>query len=134
MIALLIILAILFLVQRYLNNNFSYQKSKLEKGTIDQKIKAISFMSDRKNIDIIPILMENIDNQDRGHWDKDPKGGLITLSCVSTSELENLTGQKLGSTCYWNTKNETDENSIVQKWRDWYNNQYSKWLDGQTKK
>jgi len=109
----------------YLNHNVGYQLKKLENGNTSQKIKAISFLSDKKILSIIPILMDNIDNQNRAYWREDPKGGLTTISCVATVELGTLTGYKLGNTCY---ETDASELEIKQKWPNWYKNKYPQWL------
>lgn len=71
---------LLFSVIFYFANNVNYQLKRLKEGNANQKIKAISFLSDKRILSIIPILIENIDNQNRAHWRKDPKGGLTGMT------------------------------------------------------
>jgi len=86
LIIILILVLMLMLVgallwQHYLDNNVDYQLKMLQSPNAETKIKAISFLSDKKIISIIPSLINNIDNQDRGNWGKDPKGGDFYFMC-----------------------------------------------------
>jgi hypothetical protein len=117
----------LLIRQNYLNNNIDYQLKQLKEGNTSEKIKAISFLSDKKVISIIPTLIDNIDNQDRAYWSNDPKGGLISVSCIVSIEMENLTGNNFGRICYYDDKSD-DPGVVKKKWQDWYKNEYPEWL------
>jgi hypothetical protein len=130
-ITILCLLIILLATQHYLNNNLEYQMNKLRSGTTEQKIIAISYMGDHKILEAIPLLLNNINNENSYFWDKDPKGGRSSISCVSTFELQSLINKNLGSTCYWDIKTRDEENIIKKKWRDWYQNEYPSWLKEQ---
>ena len=123
----IILIVILYNIYIYVrNNSVDYQMDKLQNGNTEEKIRAISYLSDNKITDVVPLLIENIDNENRGFWAKDPKGGLETISCVATFELQSLTSNNLGSTCYWDTETDNDKVAIIKKWKEWYNNNYTK--------
>lgn len=128
----IVIIWIIIAWNHYLDNNIKYQFDILSSWTTEEKMEAMGFLSDKKQLSVIPILMENIDNNDRWHWSGDPKWGNVTLSCVASVLLEILIKNNLGDTCYYN-KNITKE-QIIQKWRDWYKNEYPAWLEEQKMK
>jgi hypothetical protein len=133
---ILLLLVIGFLIRKYyLDNNIDYQVKMLKYGDTENKIKAISFLSNKKMFSIIPILIENIDNQNMAKWtDMDPKGGLVSVSCVITVELEYLTKNDLGRICYYDDVDSyKGDKVVIQKWKDWYKNEYLSWLKEQEK-
>lgn len=126
------IIWIIITYNHYLNNNIKYRFHLLSTWTTEEKMEAMGYLADKGELSVVPILIENIDNWDRWSWSGEPKGGNITLSCVSTVLLQILIKNQIGNTCYYN-KDITNE-QIIQNWRNWYKNEYPAWLAEQNKK
>ena len=118
----------------YKRNDIDYQLAMLDQWTTNQRIEAMSSLSDKNKISIIPTLIQNIDNEESASWRKDPKWWRKSLSCVATFELEYLTHASFGTTCNYEEDYWKDSEKIIQKWRDWYKNEYPAWLEEQNKK
>lgn len=116
-------------VWNYLNrNNVDYQWKLLNEWTTEQRINAINFLVEKRRISIVPHLIENIDNTDFSTYKDSPKMP-ETLSCISTSSLQEITEKWYGHTCNSDgSKSKEMIEKIIQVWRDWYVNEYPKWL------
>lgn len=143
LVAMSIVLAFVFFIGlfsiflhiwNYMNrNNIDYQWKLLNTWTTKQKIHAIELLAEKWKISIIPYLIENIDNTDYGTYQDSPKIP-ETLSCISTFYLQKITWRSYGYTCNSDGSKATKEiQEIIQRWRDWYQNEYPAWLAEQSK-
>lgn len=130
LVVLLLILAMTQVIRWRQDNNPDYQLTKLKSGTTLQKVNAMEFVANKGINSAIPLLVQYIDSDDyamRGDaaW---------SLSCVSTKSLGTLTKLDFGETCNSDKlKSDTDISTIKKLWKDWYTNEYSKWIETQAK-
>lgn len=111
-------------IQYYLNHNVDYQLKKLQNGSLEQKLWAADFLGQKKIIAAIPLLMSKINDVDGATYkNKSPE----TLSCVATFSLEKIIDKKIGDTCCY-YECEEKNGIIINKWQDWYKNEYPQWL------
>lgn len=124
--ALALFIISIFVRHNYLQNNVDYQMNKLERGTTEEKGEAIEFIGKNKAYDKIPAIMEYIDSYESYlYLGKDS----TPLTCDVTLALEELTGLQYGNTCDSdNSKTEEEEAKTIKTWKDWYVNNYQKWL------
>lgn len=108
---------------------------RLRNGTNEEKLGAIAFIGKHGVKDAVPLLVENVDNENRGMTAVYvPKGGYASISCAATTELEFITGlfnQNFdeGNTCgNRDPKGVRDIGKIKTFWKDWYKNDYQNWL------
>ena len=128
---LLLIIAALLIRQNYLISNIDYQLEKLASGTTEQKLLAADILGEKKVLTAIPLLVKNIDNMNSSTYSNSHKAP-ESVSCSSTFALENITSIKLGNTCNINGNLSELEIGKVQKaWKNWYEDEYPKWLDQQ---
>lgn len=101
----------------------------LENGNLKEKMIAADFMGQSKNSLAIPILIKYIDAQEDlyPYKNKSPE----SLSCVITVSLSEITSRDIWNTCCYYAACQWDNKIIVQKWKDWYANEYPKWLEQQ---
>lgn len=123
----------LIISKMYLRNNIDYQLDNLVNGNIEQKLIASDILGEKKAILAIPFLIENIDNMNSSTYINSHKAP-ETLSCSATFALENITEIKLGNTCNIDGKlNEIEIKTVMKAWHNWYDTEYPKWLETQSK-
>lgn len=109
-------------------NNVEYQISQLESSKLDDRMRAIDWLGNRKILDIIPFLVRNIDiGEFSAYKNKSPE----SVSCVSTLALTKITNKNIWYTCCYAEECKKDNMEIIQKWKDWYSNEYPAWLEQQ---
>ncbi len=130
MFSCLAVLLYIFLQIREENNSVTNNLNALHLGNTRQKIIATYFFAENKNVLAIPGLMENIDNFDTYAYKNKSHE---SLSCVSTLALGNIVSEKIGHTCCYSEECKEQNLRVIQRWRDWYQSEYTAWLAEQSK-
>lgn len=101
----------------------------LENGNLREKMIAADFMGQSKNVLTIPLLIKYIDVHEDlyPYRNKSPE----SLSCVITVSLAEITLKDIGDTCCYYDDCAEKNKEVIQKWKDWYKNEYPAWLEEQ---
>lgn len=114
-------------VKTYHNNDLSYQIDLLENGTAEQKVVAMNYMAEKKVSTSVPQLIEYVDNYETVTYKtKNPE----SLSCFSTTALEEITNASIGNSCCSSFDCRDKEKEISKQWQNWYIKEYKTWLVG----
>jgi len=111
----------------YTTNNISYQMNKLKGGTPNQKARAGRILTKTKNYKAIPVMIENLN--DIRVSDINGKAPDY-ISCYMSIDLEELTDKYFGSyLCAGSIEeNGVEWKNVINKWQNWYRNEYPQWL------
>ncbi len=109
----------------YQANNTDYQLNKLSNGTPNQKARAADFLTKKKVYEAIPLMIENISNNEVANiYGKAP----ANIYCVIFYDLEELVNNNFGFCSNEVINNDKSKQAIIDKWQNWYKNEYPQWL------